>query len=579
MLKFARIASGLFIGIFALLVSSFRAQEQVFEVSKNIDILITAYRELQANYVDEIDNKKTINKGIQTMLASLDPYTEFIPEDKIDDFKRSHLSFEYAGIGAYIATIRENITVTEVYEGFPAQKAGVIPGDVILKINNQEIKGKKSDEVSSLLRDPKNSTVNLLIKRIGQLEPVSFSIRRESVNTGNVSYSGIISNDIIYIKLDRFMEDAAKQVKTALTQLKNQQKISGIILDLRGNGGGILAEAVKISNLFIKQGTLIVSQKGKRQKNNADYVATNPPIDTETPLVVLVDQGSASASEVVTGAIQDTDRGIIIGQRTFGKGLVQNTVQIAYNSLLKLTIAKYYTPSGRCIQALDYTHRRSDGSVEKVADSLISEFKTSNGRLVYDGSGIFPDIEITSKDAPAVARALHEKYLFFRFANEFHFKNKSIPSATEFSLNDAQYKSFIDFVRDEKFEYTTETEEKMRNLREAMDKDLIKESGKLSDALLGKIKEIKETELIRNKKLISEILEAEIALRYYFQKGRIESTFDDDEEIAQAIKTIRNPNLIKDILTGKGEFKTIGKPKAIEKSVEAAVMESNEGEQ
>jgi carboxyl-terminal processing protease len=411
------------------------------------------------------------------------------------------------------------------------------------------------------------------------VEPVSFSIRRESVNTGNVSYSGIISNDVIYIKLDRFMEDAAKQVKTALTQLKNQQKISGIILDLRGNGGGILAEAVKISNLFIKQGTLIVSQKGQRKKNNADYVATNPPIDTETPLVVLVDQGSASASEVVTGAIQDTDRGIIIGQRTFGKGLVQNTVQIAYNSLLKLTIAKYYTPSGRCIQALDYTHRRSDGSVEKVADSLISEFKTSNGRLVYDGSGIFPDIEITSKDAPAVARALHEKYLFFKFANEFHFKNKSIPSATEFALNDAQYKSFIDFVRDEKFEYTTETEEKIRNLREAMDKDLIKESGKLSDALLGKIKDIKETELIRNKKLISEILEAEIALRYYFQKGRIESTFDDDEEIAQAIKRIRNPDLIKDILTGKGEFKTIGKPKAIEKSVEAAVMESPEGEQ
>jgi len=578
MSKFSRISVGLLIGIFALFLSSYKAQEQLFEVSKNIDILVTAYRELQANYVDEIDNRKTVNTGIETMLASLDPYAEFIAEDKIDDFKRSHLSPEYAGIGAYIANIDNEITITEVYEAFPAQKAGLIPGDVIHKIDNQEVQGKKSEEVSSLLKGPKNSMVNLQIKRNGQSLPLNFAIRREVINTGNISYSGYIDNNIIYIKLDRFMEDAAKQVKTALIQLKSEKKVAGIILDLRGNGGGILSEAVKICNLFIKQGTLIVSQKGKHKKNNAEYIAVNAALDTETPLAILVDHGSASASEVVAGAIQDTDRGIVIGQRTFGKGLVQNTVQVAYHSLLKLTIAKYYTPSGRCIQALDYTHRRSDGSVEKVADSLISEFKTAAGRLVYDGSGIFPDLETPSDDAPAIAKALHEKYLFFKFANTFRSINATLPDASSFALNDSQYEAFINFLKTEKFDYVTSTEEKIKTLEESMKKDKIEDAEKLSESLQEKIKELKAAELKKHKKLLAEILEAEIALRYYFQRGRIESTFDDDREIAEALKTLRNQNLVSDILSGKGKFKTIGKPIPEEKSLQTSAKNPIEDE-
>lgn len=576
MLKIARIISGCLIGALALFLSSYRAEEQFFEVSKNIDILVTAFRELQANYVDEVDTRKTVNKGIQSMLSSLDPYTEFVPEEKIEEFKRAHLSSEYAGIGAYIGLIKDQITITEVYEGFPAQKAGFVPGDVLLKIDETDLKGKKSEEVSSLLKGPKNSTVKITVKRLGQTIPLVKSIKREAINTGSVSYSGFIENDLLYIRLDRFMEDAGKEVKNAILKNKNQHKINGIILDLRGNGGGILAEAVKICNLFIKQGTLIVSQKGKQKKNNADYMASEAPIDTETPLVVLVDRGSASASEIVAGAIQDTDRGVIIGQRTFGKGLVQNTVQVAYHSLLKLTIAKYYTPSGRCIQALDYTHKREDGSVEKVADSLISEFKTANGRLVYDGSGIYPDVYLEPREIPTVAKELVEQHFIFRFANEFYSKTPAINSASSFSLTDEQYQSFIEFVKSENFSYSTQTEQKIKSLSEAMKKDKIAEAETMTTAISKRLNDLKNADLTKHKKLISEIIEAEIALRYQYQKGRIESTFDDDHEIKEAISTLRNPMAVKNILNGVGEFKTIGKPKPEEKKTAALKPSENE---
>jgi len=557
---FLRILAGVFIIWFVVLLSSFMAEDHDFEVSKNIDILVTTFRELNTNYVDEIDSKKAIDKGIASMLQSLDPYTEFIPEEKIEDFSRDFLPGEYAGIGVLIAKIDSEITVTEVNEGYPAQKAGLIPGDIINKVDNKNLKGINMDEITKMLKGVQGSSVSLEIRRMGVKSPLNINFKRSLIQFPSVTFYSMLENDIAYIKLDRFLDDASKEVKNVLIKLKSQAKPKGIILDLRGNGGGLLAEAVKICNLFLPQGTTIVSQKGNKKAGTIEYKATFPPIDTETPLMVLVDRQSASASEALAGAIQDTERGIIIGQRTFGKGLVQSTVALPYRSMLKLTVAKYYTPSGRCIQALDYTNRRSDGSVEKVPDSLISAFKTLNDRLVYDGSGIFPDIELKPDTLSSIIEALYEKNLFFKYANIYFSKHNIISPAKDFNISDEDYNSFTDLVKKEKFDYSTETEDRLKSLRESMQKENIDDSEKITQSILDKIKNLKTKELLREKKLISEILESEIASRYYYQKGKIESTLDNDNAVLKAKKLLQNPTEIKNILSGAGSYKMIGKP-------------------
>lgn len=551
-------------------------ENNLFEISKNIDIFVTLFRELNANYVDEVKAGKIIHKGIDAMLESLDPYTEFIAETDVEDYKLSHVSNEYAGIGALVQQQDGKVIIAEPYFGYPAQKADLRAGDVVLKIDDKDIYTKKVDDVTSLLKGARNTSVKITIQRKGEAAPLVKVLTRQEIKIKNVSYYGTIGDGIGYIRLDKFLDDCSAEVKQALISLKEKQKIKALVIDLRGNGGGILQEAVKIVNLFVPKGTLIVSQKGKIKSSNAEYYATASPVDAEIPLAILVDNGSASASEIVAGAIQDTDRGIIIGERTFGKGLVQQTLSLSYNSLMKVTIAKYYTPSGRCIQSLDYTHRNDDGSVVKVADSLITEFKTKNKRSIYDGSGIYPDLLTKSPVFHLVSFSLMQQYLIFNYATEFRAKTNEIPSAKTFSLSDQQYNEFISFVEQAKFDYTTKSEEQLAELETVSKKEkyyanVSADYEKLKAKLVAK----KKTDLITFKSEIKQLIESEIACRYYYQDGRVEASFKYDDDIKEALKVLQSPTAYLAIVNGEGKYKVIGKP---EKDITSPVAQK-EGEE
>lgn len=536
-------------------------ESNLFEISKNIDIFVTLFRELNANYVDEVKAGKIIHKGIDAMLESLDPYTEFIAETDVEDYKLTHVSNEYAGIGALVQQQDGKVIIAEPYFGYPAQKADLRAGDVVLKIDDKDIYTKKVDDVTTLLKGARNTNVKITVQRLGETLPLTKTLTRQEIKIKNVSYYGTIDDGIGYIRLDKFLDNCAAEVKQALISLKEKQKIKALVLDLRGNGGGILQEAVKIVNLFVPKGTLIVSQKGKIKANNAEYFATASPIDTEIPLAILVDNGSASASEIVAGAIQDVDRGIIIGERTFGKGLVQQTLSLSYNSLMKVTIAKYYTPSGRCIQTLDYTHRKDDGSVVKVADSLITEFKTKNKRSIYDGSGIYPDIVTKTPEFHLVSFQLMQKYLVFNFATEFRAKNNEIPSAKTFALNDQQYSEFVSFVEQAKFDYTTKSEEQLLELEKVSKKEKYYSNVSADyEKLKAKIVAKKKTDLITFKPEIKQLIESEIACRYYYQDGRVEASFKYDDDIKEAVKVLQSTPDYLAIVNGEGKYKVIGKP-------------------
>ncbi|MFN5710787.1 MAG: S41 family peptidase [Bacteroidota bacterium] len=536
-------------------------QDNLFEISKNIDIFVTLFRELNANYVDDVKTEQIIHKGIDAMLESLDPYTEFIAESDVDDYKMSHVSNEYAGIGALVQQQDGKVMIAEPYYGYPAQKADLRAGDVVLKIDDKDVYNKKVEDVTSLLKGLRNTSLKITIQRKGEAQPLVKTLTRQEIKIKNVSYYGTIADGVGYIRLDKFLDNCAAEVKQALVALKEKQKIKSVVLDLRGNGGGILQEAVKIVNLFVPKGTLIVSQKGKIKSNNTEYYATASPVDAEIPLVVLVDNGSASASEIVAGAIQDTDRGVIIGERTFGKGLVQQTISLAYNTLMKVTIAKYYTPSGRCIQSLDYTNRKDDGSVLKVADSLITEFKTKNKRSIYDGSGIYPDISVVTPEFHLVSFQLMQQYHIFNFATEFRSKYNQIAPAKEFTLNDEQYNTFVTFVEQAKFDFTSKSEDKLLELEKVSKKEKYYNNVSADyEKLKAKIAVKKKNDLLVFKNEIKQLLESEIACRYYYQDGRTEASFKYDDEIKEAQKILQTPEAYLAIVTGEGKYKVIGKP-------------------
>ena len=411
--KFKLLFIAILIGSYAIISYSF--VDSYFEVSKNLDIFATLFRELNIYYVDETNPGDLMKKGIDNMLESLDPYTNFIPESEIEDY-RYMTTGSYGGIGALVRQMGDYVVISEPYEGFPAQKADLRAGDKILKVNDIDVKGKKTDDISKYLKGQASTSIKLLIEREGEKKPIEKIINREEIKIKSVSYSGMISKSVGYIKLTGFTENASGEVKDALLDLKKNPALKSIVFDLRGNPGGLLKEAIDIVNLFEDKGTEIVSTRGKVKDWDKIYKAVNNPVDLSVPMVVLVDRGSASASEIVSGSLQDLDRGVVIGQRSYGKGLVQQTRDLSYNAKLKVTVAKYYTPSGRCIQALDYSHRNEDGSVDKVADSLISAFKTKNGRIVYDGGGIAPDVAIEPQKYSSILGSLITKNLLFDFA-------------------------------------------------------------------------------------------------------------------------------------------------------------------
>jgi carboxyl-terminal processing protease len=527
----------------------FSRDERNFEISKNLNIYYTLFRELNLFYVDEIDPGDLVKKSMDAMLTTLDPYTTYISEAEIEDFKLMTTG-EYAGIGSLISKHKDEIIIAEPYEGFPAFNAGLKAGDVLLEINGISVLKKSTDDVSSLLKGQPNVPLTIKIKRPGTDKTMEKKLVRENIQLKSVPYYGMVSDSIGYILLSQFTDKASGEIKAALKELK-EQNAKSIVLDLRGNPGGLLDQAIEIVNLFVNKGEAIVDTKGKVSQWDKSYKATKTPFDAEIPIAVLVDRGSASASEIVSGAIQDLDRGVVIGQRTFGKGLVQTTRNLTYNAKLKVTTAKYYIPSGRCIQALDYSHRNEDGSVGKIADSLITEFHTKNGRSVFDGGGVLPDLKIESETYSSLTVNLIRNFMVFDYATLYANTHENIASAKEFKISDQEFAKFSQYIKEQKFKYESESTEILDALKKAAKEEKYFDiSTNEFDALTAKLTPDLDRDLTRFKDEISDLLAHEIIKRYYYQNGGIEYSLKDDKTLLRAIEVLQNKNEYLGVLDG-----------------------------
>ena len=522
-----------------------------FEISKSIDIYNNVLRQLNMYYVDEINPAELNESAINAMLDGLDPYTVFIPESQIEDVKLMTTG-EYGGIGSIIQYFEGKTQISEPYEGFPAAKAGLIPGDIFLEVNGIDVSGKMTNEVSELLKGTPGTIVKLKMQRPGEKEPFERELKREKIKIDDIPYSTVFDNGIGYAILSQFTKGCAKELKDVIVDMKKKHELKGFILDLRGNGGGLLNEAVEIVNMFVPKNKLVVYQKGKVREHNYNHYTQQEPLDLEIPLVILVNEGSASASEIVSGSIQDFDRGVIVGQRTFGKGLVQNILPMSYNTQIKVTVAHYYLPSNRCIQEIDYS-KKNKKTADTLAknDTLGKVFHTANGRVVYEGHGIQPDVKIEPTVASTITTHLYAKNLFFKYANKFHREHKSIKPAKEFQITDKIYDDFMQFVKDEGFTFTSQSEKEIKELvKVAKSEGYLEEIQPILDQAVDKIKEEKANDIINNRKEIEELLRIEIASRYYYQKGRIIATLADDPELTKAFEVILNQEEYNNILKG-----------------------------
>ena len=526
------------------------ANDNYFELNKNLDVFTTIFRELSVFYVDPINAEEMVTAGIDEMLDGLDPYTTFIPEEAADDY-RFMTTGQYGGVGALIGQRNNQVVITDPYEGFPAQKFGLMAGDIIRTIDGKSTKGLEYGDVSKMLKGAPNTNLTIVVDRPSSngFETVNKTITRAEIQIKNVPYFGIIEGNVGYIRLSGFTDNAGQEVENAVKDLIQKKKVSGLILDLRGNPGGLLNEAVNIVNVFIDKGQDVVSTKGKVKEWDKLYKTYKSPVDTKTPLVILVNSGSASAAEIVSGSLQDFDRGVVIGQRTFGKGLVQTTRPLAYNTQLKVTTAKYYIPSGRCIQALDYTHRNADGSVGKVPDSLMSEFKTKGGRRVYDGGGVNPDFVTSTLTYSSITQILSAKYLLFDYATQYKIKHPSIADAKSFRLTDVEYAEFISWLSNKEYDYETESEAKLEALKQKAEKENCFQTIQAEySAVSAKLKVDKSSDLKLHEQEIKWLLENEIVSRYYYQNGRTENSFSSDPEIKMAIKALSSPAVFSAVL-------------------------------
>jgi carboxyl-terminal processing protease len=534
--------------ICGFLFLSFDSDE--FKIAKSLDIYISLFKELNFYYVDDVNPEKLIKTSIDAMLESLDPYTTFIPESEMDNFK-FQTTGQYGGIGALIRRHGENTIIAEPYENFPAAKAGLKAGDILFAVDGKVLKANAISDVSEMLKGTPGTEVEIKFQRPGSNNIIKKKLIREEITIPSVPYYGIVSDSIGYIKLSNFTTNASIELKDALIALKNKYAKS-IILDLRNNPGGLLIEAVNVANIFTGNNQLIVYTKGRIKQSFKKYFTSNNPIDSIIPLVILVNRGSASASEIVAGSLQDIDRAVIVGQRTFGKGLVQQTCPLSYNSQLKVTISKYYIPSGRCIQALDYEHRNEDGSVGYIPDSLISEFNTRTGRKVYDGGGIKPD-SVTSVEAlSSLTYSLFSKNFIFDYATFFAQKHDRILKPQYFQINDSIYSDFTKFLEGKEFDYKSNTEEALNKMIEIAKREKYyaiaeNEISSLKNRLSHD--KYKDLQTFRNE--ISELLLNEIIGRYYFQKGKIEASLVDDKEVKKASEILKNRVVYTEILSGK----------------------------
>lgn len=523
-------------------------EDKSFEIAKNLEIFANVYKNIHQNYVEDLDPGKTMKTAIDAMLSSLDPYTNYYAESDMEDVKLQLLG-QYGGIGALIHQNGKNIYIAEPYEGLPADKAGLKAGDRIVAVNGESTEGKSNSDVSGAMRGQSGTDVTLKLERDGKV--FEKTITRQEIKLPNVPYSGMLAGSIGYIKLNEFTQDAGKNVRDAFKLLKSENPdMKGVVLDLRGNGGGLMAEAVDIVNIFMPKGELVVETKGKVAAKNVKSYTRFAPEDTDIPVAVLIDSYSASASEIVSGSLQDFDRAVIIGGRSYGKGLVQNILPMTYNTQMKVTVSKYYIPSGRCIQAIDYSHRDENGRAIRVPDSLKTAFKTRKGRTVYDGFGIEPDVEVEPEYMSNLTVVLVQKFFIFDFATKFVKEHKSIAPPDQFEISDDIYSDFVAFLSTKEYSYSTATEKLLEELKE------IAKEEKYLEAIEKDLKELEERfqndkqgDLQKYRKEISELLKSEIMSRYYYEKGRIEGALKNDPDVLKAIEILSDKSAYSKILT------------------------------
>lgn len=526
------------------------AESQEFDLLKHLEIFGSIYKELVINYVDEVQTGNLIQNAVEAMLGTLDPYTVYIPEADMEDYKILTMG-QYGGIGSLIQWRDGYVHIADPYEGFPADRAGLKPGDKIVRLNGEDTKGRNVEEVSALLKGQAGTALDLVVEREGVRDPISVRLIRQEIKIDNVTYSGMLRDHTGYIRLDGFTQGAGDEVKEALLALKKQGAVQ-LILDLRYNGGGLLGEAVKIVNLFCDKGLPVVSTRGKQRDKNNTFYTTENPVDKELPLAILTSRGTASASEIVSGALQDYDRAVIIGERTFGKGLVQNILPLPYNAQLKVTVSKYYIPSGRCVQAIDYSHKDEDGRAPKIPDSLRTAFKTKGGRTVYDGDGIEPDIEKAFPTMGYALATLVTRHHIFDFANAYKRKHAAIGPIDSFAVTDALYDEFLQFMRNRDYTYRTGSEMLLDEMRDRLTSDSCMDSEAVRtayEALKAAVAATKEGDLRREKQAISEALLEEIVSRYYYQKGRAQAELRQDEWVEAAIDLLNDREEYRRLLT------------------------------
>ncbi len=540
-------------GVLILLISAgfTSLRDKDLDIVKNLDIYCTLFRELNMFYVDDTSPEELITTSINSMLSSLDPYTTYIPEKEMDNFN-FQTTGEYGGIGSLIRRMGNQTIIADPYQGFPAARAGMRAGDILVAIDGKEVDGMAITNISDLLKGEPGTDLKITIDRPFTDEEIKLNLVREKIVIPNVPYHGMLNENTGYIKLTNFTTNAAAEVKSAYLDLKKNPAFNNLILDLRDNPGGLLIEAVRTCNLFIDKGETIVSTHGKVKNWDNEYKTTALPLDTEIPIAVMVNSSSASASEIVAGAMQDLDRAVLVGTRTFGKGLVQTTRPLKYNAQLKVTTAKYYIPSGRCIQALDYSHRNEDGSVGEIPDSLITEYETSNGRPVYDGGGIEPDIEVKSETYSKITQHIYLNDIFFTYATRFRNTVDTISGPMDFRISDEQYEQFKTYVKDQDFEYETASEVALEKLIETAKKEKYYSlSEEELNALEKKLSHdnLKDMETFKDE--IEEMLASEIIRRYYYHEGVYAARTLKDSQLNEAINVISNPVRVQNILQGK----------------------------
>lgn len=515
-----------------------------FELSKNMEVFSNIFKELNTYYVDPIEPGKLTKVAIDAMLDDLDPYTNYITEADIEDYEFMTTG-KYGGIGAALRKKDNDTYIGDIYENSPAQKAGLHPGDKIINIDGKSIDGKSIEDISLLLKGSAGTQINMKVKDVYTNTEVERMVQRGEIEVSSVPYAGLVgpNKDIAFVKLTQFTQGCGKQVRNSLDSLKVlNPNLKGVVLDLRGNPGGLLDEAVDVCNIFVDRGQLVVSTKGKDKEWDKNFNTDGSPWDTKIPLTVLVNHSSASASEIVAGTMQDLDRGIVIGTRSYGKGLVQTTRPVGFNARLKLTTAKYYTPSGRCIQAIDYSHRNAEGVAGKIADSLILTFKTKNGRTVKSGGGVSPDVLTEDEKLSPLSAALYSKNYFFDYASLYAKQHKTIPAASGFSLTESEFNEFATWLNNKDYAYKTKTETLLDSLTSSAKEDKLYDVSKTEIGLLkGKIAHDKKQDLLKNKIEVTRILENEITSRYYYQRGRIEQSIRTDIGIAKAVDLINKP--------------------------------------